>query len=155
MGMQMLGQQFYPPKNLDSRRTRVWIRNVECLRHVQEIHTYRGGTIMVWDGIIIGGRSDLVSPNGSLTGEQYVNGIRQPIVPILAGAVGENFRLMHDNARPHITVTNWLDNGGIEILPWPAQSPGLNPIEHMAQRGITSRMGNIHKAFRIRELLTT
>lgn len=145
----------------DSRRTRVWRRsgNMERLRHVQEVHTYRGGTVMVCGGIMIGGRTELIFPDGFLTAQQYLDNILQSIVRPWAGAVGENFRLMHDNTRPHVAriVTKWLTSEGIEVLPWAAQSPDLNPIEHvsdMLQRRITPNMGNIQNDFRFRELLT-
>lgn len=145
----------------DSRRTRVWRRsgNAERLRHVQEVHSYRGGTVMVWGGIMVGGRTELVFPDGFLTAQQYLDIILQPIVRPWAGAVGENFHLVHDNARPHVAriVMNWLVNEGIDVLPWVPQSPDLNPIEHvwdMLQKRIATHMGNVHNAFRFRELLS-
>lgn len=41
---------------------------------------------------------------------------------------------MHENACAHVarTVGNLLDDLNIAVLPWPVQSPDLNPIEHMS-----------------------
>ncbi|GFX10044.1 transposable element Tcb1 transposase [Trichonephila clavipes] len=38
-----------------------------------------------------------------------------------------------DNARPHVTriVQRFFVNHQIELLPWPARSPDLSPIENM------------------------
>lgn len=40
---------------------------------------------------------------------------------------------MHDNARAHIArlTQRVLSEANITILPWPAMSPDLNPIEHL------------------------
>jgi transposase len=40
---------------------------------------------------------------------------------------------MQDNTRPHIIriVSNFLDENNIEVLPHPAISLDLNPIEHI------------------------
>ncbi|KAG5884021.1 hypothetical protein JTB14_014796 [Gonioctena quinquepunctata] len=126
-GMEINGLQFYSWINQDLDLIQiiiVWRRpgNAERLRHVQEVHTYRGGTLMEWGGITIGGRTYLVFPHGFLGAQQYLDYILQSIVRPLAGANRGNFHLMHDNARPHVAhvVTDWLNNEGIELLPWPA-----------------------------------
>jgi hypothetical protein len=38
---------------------------------------------------------------------------------------------MDDNVRPHMarTVVRYLEQVGIRLLPWPVNSPDLNPIE--------------------------
>ncbi|KAG5867604.1 hypothetical protein JTB14_023911 [Gonioctena quinquepunctata] len=85
--------------------------NAEHLRHVRKVHTYRGGTLMVWGEITVGGRADLIFPQGFLRAQQYLDDILQPIVNPCSGAVGENFHLVHDNDRPHVAciVTDWLN----------------------------------------------
>ena len=61
-----------------------------------------------------------------------------------AGAVGENFILMDDNARAHrARITDqYLEQATIVRMEWPARSPDLNPIEHawdMLQTAVSSR----------------
>ena len=63
-----------------------------------------GGSVMVWAGISTQGKTDLhVIDNGTLTALRYVNEILDVYVRPYAGAVGENFILMDDNARAHRT----------------------------------------------------
>ena len=40
--------------------------------------------------------------------------------------------LRHDNAKPHVArvVTDFLTQQNVNVLPWPAVSPDLSPIEH-------------------------
>ena len=40
---------------------------------------------------------------------------------------------MQDNAPIHTArlIKNWLEDNGIDVLPWPLYSPDLNPIEHI------------------------
>ena len=40
---------------------------------------------------------------------------------------------MNDNGRPHRTciVKDYLQQEAIELLPWPAMSLDMNPIEHL------------------------
>lgn len=143
----------------DSRRIRVWRQpgRVNRLNAFQEVHSFRGGTIMVWGGISIGGRTDLVLLQGNMTAQVYVNQIILPVVVPYAGAVGENFLLMQDNARPHVAqiTINVLEQQQISLLEWPAQSPDMNPLEHLwdkLQRRVTNaneHMNNPRDVFRV------
>ena len=83
--------------------------------------------------MILGGKTDLVCIQGSLTARAYLGTIQQPIVLPFPGAVGEGFTLMHDNAGPHVArcVQNWTVGEEIQVLPWPTHSPDLNPIAHV------------------------
>ena len=118
------------------RRVRVWRRPGERYAdcNIMEYDRYGGGSIMVWGGICLSGRTDLyVFDQGTLTAMRYRDDILAPIVRPFAGAVGDNFILMQDNARPHTArlVTDYLNQEGIEVMDWPARSPDLNPIEHV------------------------
>ena len=96
-------------------------------------------------GISAQGKTDLhVIDNGTLTALRYVNEILDVYVRPYAGAVGENFILMDDNARAHrARITDqYLEQATIVRMEWPARSPDLNPIAHawdMLQTAVSSR----------------
>ena len=118
------------------RRAYVWRLPGERFHDskMKEHDRYGGGSIMVWGGISRDGKTDLhVFQNGTLTGDRYINEILDVYVKPYAGAVGENFILMDDNARPHRarSVERYLEHETIERLDWPSRSPDANPIEHV------------------------
>ena len=119
----------------DSWCQRIWRLpgNRERLRQVQVVHNFPGGSVMVWGGVILGGKTNVVCIQGSLIARAYLETILQPIVLPFAGAVGQGFTLMHDNARLDVArcFQDRTVGEGIQVLPWPAQSPDLNPIEHV------------------------
>ena len=110
----------------------VWTLPIDVLGY-GEHDRFGGGSVTVWVGISAQGKTDLhVIDNGTLTALRYVNEILDVYVRPYAGAVGENFILMDDNARAHrARITgHYLEQATIVRMEWPARSPDLNPIEH-------------------------
>lgn len=119
----------------NDRRLRVYRRPNERYSQCNFSNTtlFGGGSVMVWAGISLTGRTELVLINGSLTAERYILEILDNHVVPYAPYIGQGFMLMHDNARPHVArvVQHYLEQVGIDTMAWPARSPDLNPIEHL------------------------
>lgn len=101
---------------------------------LQETEGFQGGSVMIWGGISYDARTELVFiERGGLTAARYVEEILQPHVTTFRLSIGEDFILMHDNARPHVArcVKDYLEEVGIAYMDWPARSPDMNPIEHL------------------------
>ncbi|GBL86293.1 Transposable element Tcb2 transposase [Araneus ventricosus] len=122
--------------NTDSQRTFIWREpGTRYLpSNAREIDHYGGGGLMVWAGIMLDGRTPLhVFERCTVTGVRYRDEILEPYVRLFRCAVGPEFILMADNARPHtaLLVDEFLESRHIRRVDWPAGSPDLNPIEHI------------------------
>ena len=116
-------------------RVRVWRRPGERYQPPAMIphDRYGGGSVMVWGGITMTGRTDLHICQMNLNGQYYRDNIFKPIVVPFARRHGPGFIFQDDNARPHRAriVLDHIQRRGIQTLPWPAMSPNLSPIEHV------------------------
>ena len=77
----------------------------------------------------------------------YFNQILQPEAVSFLQRHGPAI-LMHDNARPHVAriCRQFLNRNNVNVLPWPAASPDMKPIEHIWDylgRKVRAR-GNVH-----------
>jgi transposase len=102
-------------------------RYVQC--NIAQTVSYGGGSIMVWGGISLEGRTELVIVNqGRLAADRYVTTILEPHVVPYAPYIGENSILMNDNAWPHTAqiVRHYLQE--VRIV---TRSADLNPIEYL------------------------
>ncbi|GFV76268.1 transposable element Tcb1 transposase [Trichonephila clavipes] len=86
--------------------------------------------VTVWGAISWDTRSSLVVLQGTLTARRYVDDILTPIVlPMLSSRPGAIYQ--QDNTRPHTARLSQQCLQGYDVLPWPARSPDLSPIEHV------------------------
>lgn len=118
----------------DGRR-RVWRRRGE--RHaancILEFNRWGGHSVMVWGGISLNHKTDLVIIDGNMTAQRYIDQVLRPhVVPFLQQH-NDTRILQQDNARPHAArvTREFLENQEIHVMDWPAYSPDLNPIEHL------------------------
>ena len=70
---------------------------------------------------------------GNLTARRYISDVlEEHVVPFFEQH--DDLRMFqHDNARPHSAgiTSDYLHAEGVTVLPWPAFSPDLSPIEHL------------------------
>ena len=76
--------------------------------------------------------TELVVIAGNLNAVRYREDILLPhVLPFLQGH--PDMTLQHDNATSHTvhSVRDFMQDRDVSVLPWPAKSPDLNPIEHV------------------------
>ncbi|GFW98097.1 transposable element Tcb1 transposase [Trichonephila clavipes] len=127
-------------------RIRVWRHRGERMLNscVMHHHTSPVPGIILWGGIGYHSRTPLVRITGTLNGQRYISEVLEPVVlPCLQGLATAIFQ--QDNARPHVarTIQRFFVNHQIELLPWPARSSDLSPIENMWSM-VAQRLTQIH-----------
>ncbi|GFW00356.1 transposable element Tcb2 transposase [Trichonephila clavipes] len=83
---------------------------------------------------MIDGRTDFhFFDTGSVTAQRYRDEVLEPYVRLFRGAVGSDFISMDDNAPCHrvVLIDDFLETENIHRMSGPANSPDLNPIEHV------------------------
>ena len=88
---------------------------------------------MVWGGISWRYRTPLVVIEGNLTSKRYIDEVLESVVVPFLQNHADVTLYQQDNARPHSTrlTTDFLGQNNVQVLPWPAFSPDLSPIEHL------------------------
>ena len=93
---------------------------------------HRGPTscVMVWSAVGYNMRSRLLRIGGNLNSNHYIREVLQPeVLPLLQATPHAIFQ--QDNARPHVAriVQAFFPRRRVLLLPWPAHSPDMSPID--------------------------
>lgn len=90
-----------------------------------------GGSIMLWGAFTASGTIPLVRVQGTLNAERYTQVLTSRLLPWIS-APGE-FIFQQDNASCHTAkfTKKFMVDHGITLLPWPAMSPDMNPLENL------------------------
>ena len=97
--------------------------------------------------------------DGNLIARRYIDEVLDPVVVPFLQNNADVTLFQQDNARPHSTrvTMDFLRQNNVQVLPWPAFSPDLSPIEHLwdqLERRVFDGRNHIHTRQQLFQALT-
>lgn len=88
---------------------------------------------MFWGGFGKNGVTPLVEVERRMDSKGYQNILKDNLLPIAPQLAGRGWAYQQDNASIHVSAstTQFFASKRVRVLPWPAKSPDLNPVENL------------------------
>ena len=122
-----------------NRKIYIWRKDEEkylpqCVGQYGDFERKNSIAVMFWGSVCYSGVGNLLSVDGYMNTNKYINILDECLWPVVARHFGNDpWIFQEDNAPCHVSraANQWKEANEIPVLEWPPQSPDLNIIENI------------------------